>query len=190
MSGDAPGGASEFVIETVLRAPWRRRVLAAVRDLDMPDGWTAAGFVRSAVWDRLCGNEAPTRLPDVDVIYFDPADTTRQREDTLQRALGDAMPAVPWSVKNQARMHVRNDDAPYRSTADAMEHWAETATCVAVRLDEQGMCRLLAPYGLDDLMAMRIRPTPLFMAKLDVFRARARRKDWRASWPGVTVREA
>jgi hypothetical protein len=100
------------------------------------------------------------------------------------------MPSVPWSVKNQARMHRRNGDAPYRSTADAMAHWAETATCVAVCLDERGRCRLLAPYGLDDLMAMYIRPTPHFLGKLDVFRARTDRKDWRALWPGVTVREA
>lgn len=178
-----------FVIETVLGDPWRRRVLDAVRALALPDGWVGAGFVRSAVWDRLSGHAAPTPLPDVDVIYFDPGDTTRHHEAVLERDLADLAPGVPWSVKNQARMHMRNGDVPYRSTADAMAHWAETATCVAVRLDERDVCRLLAPYGVADLMAMRIRPTPHFLGKLDVFRARAGRKNWCTLWPGVTVRE-
>jgi hypothetical protein len=179
----------DFVVATVLRDPWRRRVLEHVRSLELSDGWVAAGFVRSAVWDRLSGKRTATPLPDVDVIYFDPDDTARPSEETIRRKLEEMAPGVPWSVKNQARMHTRNGDAPYASTEDAMWHWAETATCVAVRLDESGNCRLLAPHGLDDLMAMRIRPTPHFMTKLDTFRARARRKDWRALWPGVAVRE-
>ena len=181
--------AEAFVIETVLGDPWRRRALETVRALDLPDGWVAAGFVRGAVWDRLSGKCAATPLPDVDVIYFDPDDTARRSEQAFERELRERAPDVPWSVKNQARMHIRNGDRPYASTEDAMGHWAETATCVAVRLDEEDGIRLLAPYGLDDLMAMRIRPTPHFMTRLDAFRARAGRKAWRALWPGVTVRE-
>ncbi len=180
---------ADFVVETVVRDDTRRSALDCVFQLNLRDGWIGAGFVRSAVWDRLSGRPNRTPLPDIDVIYFDPDDTSKDVERSLERALSDMLPGFPWSVKNQARMHVRNDDPPYVSTDDAMRHWAETATCVAIRTTGMGSYELLAPFGLEDLMAMCIRPTPHFVRKPDVFRARTGRKDWRAIWPEVTVRE-
>jgi len=97
--------------------------------------------------------------------------------------LSTLMPDMPWSVKNQARMHLRNDDAPYASCADAIRCWPETASAVAVKTDAAGELRLLAPLGLDDLLAGIIRPTPRFKSKMGIFRERQAKKDWRSVWP-------
>jgi hypothetical protein len=98
--------------ETQLRAwltpdPWRLACLEAMAALDLFDGWIGAGFVRSLVWDRLHGFPGPTPLADVDVLFFEPG-SGRDRENEVAAALADRLPEVPWSVKNQARMHVRN----------------------------------------------------------------------------------
>jgi len=170
-----------------LHDPTRRAVLDAVRALGLPDWAVGAGFVRNAVWDRLHGFVAPTPLDDVDVLYFDPADFSKATEQALEARLAAAMPDVPWSVRNQARMHRRNGDAPYRDTEDALRYWLETATCVAVRLERDDSLTVIAPYGVDDLLGFCSGPTPRGRQRDEAYRARMRAKNWPARWPRVRV---
>ena len=162
-------------------------VLRAVRALGLPDWTVGAGFVRNTVWDRLHGFAEPTPLADVDVLYFDPADLSREREGALERRLAAAMPDIPWSVRNQARMHLRNGDGPYADTEDALRYWLESATCVALRLESDGRMTVIAPYGLSDLLALRSGPTPPGRARYAAYIARMRQKDWPSRWPRVRV---
>ncbi len=81
-------------------------------------------------------------------------------------------------------MHLRNGDAPYASSIDAMRHWPETATAVAVRRTEDDDCKIAAPFGLDDLFGLMLRPTPRFTRdRRDIFAERLRSKQWTLSWP-------
>jgi hypothetical protein len=169
----------------------RWRILGLVRSLQLPDCWIGAGFVRNAVWDAL-HDRAPSPLSgDVDVLWFD-SDRAGTAEDRMIEAmLHRAEPSVTWSVKNQARMHRRNDDAPYASTTDALHFWPETATAVAVRWTGQDACEIAAPYGLDDLFYLVIRPTPHFAgAKRSVYEQRIRAKGWLTQWPLLRAVEA
>ena len=164
-------------------------VIRAVRDLRLPDAAIGAGFVRSMIWDAAHGYGQPTPLADVDVLFFDSRDRSRGHEARLEKALRRRLPGVPFSVRNQARMHWRNDDRPYRNSADAMAFWLETATCVAVVPRAGGTIDVLAPYGLDDLLSLRSRPTPAGARKPGAYRARMAAKDWPAIWPRVVVAE-
>jgi hypothetical protein len=159
------------------------RLLEIVGRLCLPDAWIGAGFVRNAVWDALTFRQ-PSPLNDIDVVYFDRGN--RRSEHDAEIALVRACPGVPWTVKNQARMHVRNGDAPYRDSADAIAHWPETATAVAANLS-QGRVNVIAPHGVADLFGLIVRPTPAFAAKLDLYRARIRQKNWRVRWPELTI---
>lgn len=160
--------------------------LEAVRALDLPDGWIGGGFVRAPVWDSLHGYENPTPLDDIDVIYFDARQDSIAVDMHWERVLQSLLPGFPWSVHNQARMHVRNGDAPYRDTADALRHWLETPTAVAVRIGRGGL-ELLAPFGIDDLIGLKLRPTPAGRQKLGQFRQRADSKGWLSRWPRVDL---
>ncbi len=176
------------VIELATAAAWRREALEAVAALELPDGWIGAGFVRAPVWDRLHGYETPTPLDDIDVVYFDPSCLDPAAERAHERRLAARLPDLPWSVRNQARMHLRNGDRPYRSSADALSHWLETPTAVAIRLDAEGRPALLAPLGLRDLLDMVVRPTPHAQAhRMTAFRERIETKGWRETWPRVQV---
>jgi hypothetical protein len=162
----------------------RMRVLAQVAELGLPDCWVAAGFVRSRVWDHLHGFPESPPGGDIDVVWFDPRQSGPEGDAALERILRDRDGTRDWSVKNQARMHVRNADRPYRSAPDAMAHWPETATAVGVRLDAQGGVEVAAPLGLDDLFGLALRPTPRFMAeKYPIYLDRIRAKDWQSRWP-------
>jgi uncharacterized protein len=162
----------------------RWRLLGLVRSLHLPDCWIGAGFVRNAAWDALHGRASSPLASDVDVLLFDPGRTGAAEDRIIEAMLHRAEPSVAWSVKNQARMHLRNGDAPYASTTDAMRFWPDTATAVAVRRIGQDGCEIAAPYGLEDLFHLVIRPTPRFAGtKRPVYEQRIRTKGWLAQWP-------
>jgi hypothetical protein len=169
-------------------ADGRMAMLQALAWLNLPDAWVAAGAVRNAVWDSLHAFAHSTPLADVDVIWFDASRPNKALDRKLERQLRDLLPGTPWSVKNQARMHQRNGDAPYADCLDAMRRWPDTATCIAARLAIDGTIELNAAYGFDDLLGCRLRPTPFFATdRLAVFRDRIASKRWQQYWPRLTI---
>jgi uncharacterized protein len=162
-------------------------LLSYVDGLGLPDAWIGAGFIRNSVWDVLHGREIDVaRLNDVDVLFFDRDDLRKEQEADIERRLRALAPDVPWSVKNQARMHLRNGDAPYHDTFDAVAHWAETATAVAART-RKGRIEVMLPHGSTDLLSLIVRPTPAFKNKMDVYRERVTSKNWPIHWPKLTM---
>lgn len=171
--------------------PLRWRLLGTVRFLRLPDCWIGAGFVRNTVWDHLHGRPASPPSSDVDVLWFDPGRTDPSMDRAVETALQTLDPSVAWSMKNQARMHIRNGDAPYASATDAMRCWPETATAVAVRRSDEDQCDVAAPFGVADLLGLFVRPTPRFAAaKLWAFEDRVRAKGWLETWPRLEVAPA
>ena len=165
------------------RQPQILRLLVAVEALAMQDCWIGAGVIRNAVWNHLHGfaiDEVP--VGDVDVVYCDANDMSIARDLALEGFLRAKFPDVPWSVHNQARMHVANGDPPYRDVADAMRFWPETATAIAAR-KHGGDVEVLAPLGIADLVGLVVRPTPTFARKLSAYRHRISKKDWARRWP-------
>lgn len=81
-------------------------------------------------------------------------------------------------------MHVQNGDEPYPSATDAMRYWLETATAVAVRLQEDGSYEIAAPLGLGDLFGLIIRPAGRFATeKITIYQDRIKSKNWMSIWP-------
>jgi hypothetical protein len=55
-------------------------------------------------------------------------------------------------------------------------------------MDDYEQLELLAPLGLDDLLAMRIVPTPhALRRRLSAYRERVRAKPWARQWPRVEI---
>jgi len=185
----APPKTVTDIADVIAHDHWRMGILRTVAALELPDWAIGAGFVRAAVWDSLSNKRVRTPLPDIDVLYFDRENTLPARDLELEIMLAEAGPGMPWSVKNQARMHTRNTDSPYCNTTDALSYWLETATCVAARLNEQGCVSILAPLGIKDLLEFRVRPTASARTKMDQYRARMAAKNWAGSWPHLIVEE-
>ncbi len=172
-------------MEAIIRHdPERLRLLRLVRDLDLPDCWVAAGFLRNAIWDFLHGRPARQAYDDIDVIWFDATRASAEQDAALEVELAQRDASIRWSVKNQARMHRRNGDTPYRSAADAMRHWVETTAAVALRIDDSDQISFSTPLGTTDLFGMIMRPGPRFRGeKHPIFLARVAEKRWFENWP-------
>lgn len=177
----------EDVIAAIAQDEWMLQMLALVQQLELPDWWISAGFVRNKVWDVLHNYSTRSPLNDVDVIYFDLKETGEIRDKRLEAKLRQQAPRVPWSVKNQARMYEKNGDQPYTSSSDAMSRWPETATCVGVSLDATGKIVLAAPNGVQDLVNLIVRRNHLFAGTREQFLDRVERKQWRRIWPRLSI---
>ncbi|EDL66748.1 nucleotidyltransferase family protein [Bacillus sp. SG-1] len=180
----------EEVLMVIKEDKWMMDILKAAQTLDLPDWWICAGFVRSKIWDSLHGFSKRTSLPDVDVVYFDQSNCDEAHEKKLENCLKQLLPNVPWSVKNEARMHIINNIPPYTSTVDAISKFPETATALGVKLDKNDDLVLTAPHGLEDVLNMELRPTPYMKTSKELtalYEKRILKKNWSAAWPKVKV---
>ncbi|WP_326490299.1 nucleotidyltransferase family protein, partial [Shewanella chilikensis] len=169
--------AVELIKNWLKQDRMRMQALECVANLGPIDAWLAAGFVRNLVWDKLHGTVS--RLSDIDVIYYEPNDTSEVTDKAYEAKLVAALD-LPWSVKNQARMHLKNNHQPYVSVSDAMSYWPEQQTALAVRL-RAGELQLLNLFPLGPLLALELSPNP--KSTPGVFESRLKAKNWLADYP-------
>ncbi|MBD2436123.1 nucleotidyltransferase family protein [Nostoc sp. FACHB-110] len=147
-------------LQTVLADTSIGTVLPAIAQLNLPNWWLAGGAVRNSVWRALFGETCSLVIKDFDIAFFD-LNGDRNQELTAKAQLTDKFPDQLFDVKNQASFaRWRPGKRPYASTEDGVQDWLHTATAVGVRLNPQGEWEFFTPYGLDDLFAGIIRPTP------------------------------
>lgn len=190
LAASDPAGALANILRNT---PWLLEVLATVRDVGPADAFVAAGAVRDTVWDSLTGRPSTKPYGDVDVVYWAEGepDAASQAHEARLRA---ALPLIDWEVTNQATVHAWHWKehglrvAPHRTVAEGLASWPETATAVGVRLTSEGELDVLAPLGLADLFALRLRYNPA-QASLDVFRQRVAAKRWLERWPELQLIE-
>ena len=179
---------SEADLSDLIRADrWRMNVLLAAEKKALPDWWIGAGFLRNLIWDALEGNNLE-QSRDVDLVYFNATDIKPETDWQHDEAMKELFPDADWEVRNQARMHYVNNFEPYSSTIDGIAHWVETATCVAVKL-EQDELRYLFCHGTDDLYNLVARPIEEFRTEelLPTFHDRVQKKNWKSRWPHIRV---
>ena len=126
------------------------------------------------------------------MIYYDSSTTCEKVEKKYEVALRKLLPTVPWSVKNQARMHVANNIPPYSSAVDAISKFPETATALGVKLDDENKLKLTAPHGINDVVNMVVKPTPYFRESKDrmmIYENRVSKKKWQSIWNKIEVIE-
>ncbi|MGR5415909.1 nucleotidyltransferase family protein [Vibrio antiquarius] len=173
------------IIELIKRDPIRIEALNHVSHLSLPQCYIAAGFVRNLVWDSLHDFKVSTPLNDVDVIYFDATESSPNAYLEYEAQLKICMPQLNWQVRNQAKMHERNGDEPYQSSVDAMSHWPEKETAVAVRQIGLNQYECVAAFGFESLFGYRVTHNP--KRSREIFENRVDSKGWLVRWPSLRI---
>lgn len=182
--------SEQDILQLIREDEWMMDILKAARSLNLPDWWICAGFVRTKIWDTLHGFTDRTSLPDVDVIYFDKAIMNEADDKILEEKLKLSYPAIPWSVKNEARMHYISGSVPYLSSVDAISKFPETASALGLKLNGADELILAAPWGIADAIHMEVKPTPFFMEnrkRAATYEERIMKKNWKSKWGKVRV---
>ncbi|WML42800.1 nucleotidyltransferase family protein [Neobacillus sp. PS3-40] len=180
----------EDFIREIKKDEWMIQILTTVKSLNLPDWWICAGFVRSKIWDLIHDFDSRTPLSDIDVIFFDKKNTNEVTEKKIEEKLKVLMYDVPWSVKNQARMHIKSNLPPYSSSVDGISKFPETVTALGVKVDEKNNVILTAPWGVQDVLNLEVKPTPYFLEgkeQAEIYKNRVVNKNWKAVWPRVKI---
>lgn len=160
----------EARLEEILRlsAPLMQ-VLETMRALDLPDWLLFSGAVYQRVLNHLGDRDLDYGIKDYDVGYFDASDISYEAEDVVIRRVAAAF-APPLrelvEVRNQARVHVWFEGkfgepySPLSSSAEAPARFVSPMFAVGVKLDRDERMIIVAPFGLEDLFARRLRPNP------------------------------
>lgn len=180
-------------LERIVRADIHlMRLLKALRVLNLPQWRVAAGCICQTVWNSLTDRPQGTGINDYDVIYFDGDDLSPEAELAVQGSVRGAFESssIPADVRNQARVHVWFKDsygisyAPLSSADEAITRYSTVAHSVGVRLSNDDRLDIFAPFGLDDIFAMIVRPNHVLPNKIVYERKAARAK---AVWPELAV---
>ena len=179
---------------TVRADPGLMHVLTTVRGLGLNDWRVFSGAVYQSVWNAVTGRPVGYGRKDFDLGYFDP-DTSWDAEDLVIKRVAAALDEPFRSeveVRNQARVHLWLPDRfgePYEAltgTDEALARFVAPAFAVGVRLERDDTISIAAPFGLEDVFSLTLRPNP----------DRPRAKGWdrvvtsaRARWPELTVIE-
>lgn len=188
----------EEELKAILRAsPKLMRVLTQARALALPDWMIFSGAVYQPVLNHLTRRPADHGLKDFDLAYFDASDLSYEAEDAvIRRAAGafdpDLAPLV--EVRNQARVHLWFADkfgpeepyGPLSCSAEALTRFTSATFAIGVRLELDDAITVMAPFGLADLFALRLRPNPLRPATGFARTAMTVRE----RWPEVVVEPA
>jgi hypothetical protein len=165
-------------------------ILDGLEKLELEDYYLAGGCIAQTVWNYLHGFQADANIKDYDVAYYD-QDDSYEAEDSVIRAANARLASLDVSVglRNQARVHIWYEERNgkpglhYDSAAAGINSWPVTACCIGVRKDSDGL-KVYAPYGLNDLFGLVVRPNKA-IAPEEVYYKKLSR--WTKVWPKLQV---
>ena len=145
-------------------------VLHVAASMGWSDWMVFSGAVYQPILNYLTGRPAEYGLKDYDLAYFDASDLSYEAEDTVIRRVNVAMPETLRPLvetRNQARVHLWFEPkfgepySPLGSCSEALSRFVSPLFAIGVWLDAKGSLRMSAPFGLEDLFGLRLRPNPL-----------------------------
>src|ERR1019366_4952897 len=164
-------------------------VLDGAQQLDAPNWYLGAGCISQTVWNYLHGYDIESNIKDFDLVYCDASDLSYEAEDAIIKRAKEIFGDLNVEVRTQARVHLwlekkfGQKTKPYLTTEEGINDWPTTATCVAVRKAEAELL-VYAPYGLNDLFGMVLRPNKAVIQKE---RYEHKAAKWTKLWPQLKV---
>lgn len=179
---------ARLFLKLVSESALLREAVERADELDLPNWWIVGGVVRDIVWQAVSGCQPACPIQDIDLLFHDTNNKSRDRDRNVEQSLNPIL-GVPWSIKNQARMHLHNADAPYKSMQEAMFCFPETISSIGIKKGENEHIIFTTCFGFEDLFSMTFRPTPHFHRKqgLERFVSRVRTKRWLEKWPAARM---
>lgn len=142
------------------------------------------GSLRNVIWNHQHYFTEEFELEDCDIIFYNSTNLSKAYEKSIKNKLKYLNPDIKWSVKNQARMHIKNGHKSYSGIYDALSAFPET--CSAVALDKNW--NIISPYGLGDLINLIVKPTPFCIEnEIEVYYRRIKQKNWIGKWTDLKV---
>ena len=183
-------------IDILIKILKKNKILISILKILEKDGlknyYLGAGAINQTIFNYYHDYEIDYGIKDYDIVYYD-EDKSYEKEDIIIKRLGKKLDKlnILYDIKNQARVHIwyyekyKVKRTPYTSVEDAIASWGATITCIGIRL-EKNQFIIYAPYGLNDIFNMVIRPVKREFSK-NLYDERALK--WMEKWPKLTKKE-
>ena len=118
-------------------------------------------------------------------------DTSYEKEDIIIKDLKERLKHLDlkFDIKNEKRVHIwynekyKTNRKEYQSVEDAISKWGTTITCLGVRMENNKLI-VCAPYGLNDLFNLILRPVKIDFTKEDYEKKVTK---WTSKWELLKV---
>ena len=181
------------ILVKILRSELITRVLQVLKKMNLPfDYYIGAGCITNTVWNDISGYPLEYGISDIDFVYYDSEDLTSDGEKKLKAQLLILLGDIPYKldVKNQARVHLWYENKfgfpiiAYPSLKAAIDSWPTSANALGVRQEQDGTYNIYAPFELDDLFSMTVRPNKKMITR-EIFENKANK--WKRKWPDLEI---
>ena len=176
--------------EIILKNNVLKTILERLEGYGLDNYYVAAGAINQTVFNYYHNNSMNYLIDDYDIVYYD-EDLSYEKEDKIIKEINLLCKDlnVSLDIKNQARVHLwfKNKFGysiePNKSVEDAISKWGSTVTCIGVRLKNNELT-IFAPYGLNDLFSLIIRPNKENFIKKGY---EEKTRKWKQNWPKLTI---
>lgn len=180
----------EILEKILLSNSTLKEVLVRLSKIDLKNYYVAGGCINQTVFNYYHGYPLMNGIEDIDIVYFDD-DVSYEAEDDIIKEINNLVSDlnVKCDVKNEARVHLWYGKKygkfmePYASLEDAIDSWGTSVTCLGVRIEGNNL-NVYAPYGLNDLFSMTIRPIKKQYTKEQYI---IKTNKWKKKWPKLNV---
>ena len=157
---------------------------------DFKNYYLAAGCVNQTIFNYYNNYDLDYGIGDYDIVYYD-EDTSYEKEDIIIKDLKERLKYLDlkFDIKNEKRVHIwynekyKTNRKEYESVEDAISKWGTTITCLGVRMENNKLI-VCAPYGLNDLFNLILRPVKIDFTKEDYEKKVTK---WTSKWKLLKV---
>lgn len=171
-------------------------ILNYIEELKLPNFYIAAGSVFQTIWNYLDNKPLTNDIKDIDIIYYDNNNLTKEDEKKLEDKIIDHFNKLgmnyKFDVHNEARMHLwkkenenKNVDQ-YINSEDAIDKWIATVHAIGIT-KENNTIKVYAPYGLSDIFSKTIRPIKHSANSKELYDKKV--KSWSSRFNNLTIIE-
>lgn len=165
-------------------------ILSILQGSNLQNYYVSSGCINQTIFNYYHGYDLNKGIEDIDIIYYD-KDISIEKEEKTRQYLNSLFinMDISFDIINEARTHLwfKKDYGyniePYQSVEEAISTFGATVSCIGVRL-EKGEFIVYAPYGLNDLFKMVIRPTKNIFGK-EKYEQKAMK--WKKKWSKLTI---
>lgn len=185
-----------LVLESILNKSGKIKEILRVleqyskENQDFKNYYLAAGCINQTIFNYYHNYDLDYGIGDYDIVYYD-EDTSYEKEDIIIKDLKERLKHLDlkFDIKNEKRVHIwynkkyKTNRKEYESVEDAISKWGTTITCLGVRMKNNKLI-VCAPYGLNDLFNLILRPVKIDFTKEDYEKKVTK---WTSKWELLKV---
>lgn len=163
-------------------------IIQGVGKIGLPNCYIGGGAITQTVWNYLLDKP----LSYVDIVYYD-TDLSSDKEAKIIKSVKYYFEGNEYNidVANEARVHLWYKEVfgksieAYSSVEEAISTWPTTATSIGVRVEGDELI-VFAPYGMNDLFKLIVRPNKLMIDK-NIYETKVSK--WQQKWNELVYKE-